>query len=175
MRYSLIKMYATLWICATLVERLPNLALWAHYDDGHGGVSEAVFRYATHALRAKGDSKRLLHLACPSRTNDDGIWAIQRDETINRRCDLACYVLDDDRQLSIRFNFHAFILYSEQKISGLVANKVVVLLCRWQVYLRNSMLINQKVSLPKSSWSIPRKTTSSSPSWIKLSMVQSSA
>jgi hypothetical protein len=40
--YSLIKVYTTLWICATLVERLPNLAFWAHYDDGHRGVSEAV-------------------------------------------------------------------------------------------------------------------------------------
>ena len=41
-KYSLIKVYTTLWICTTLIERLPNLAFWAHYDDGHRGVSEAV-------------------------------------------------------------------------------------------------------------------------------------
>jgi hypothetical protein len=41
-RYSLIKMYTTLWICATLVEGLSNLALRVHYNDGYGRVAEAV-------------------------------------------------------------------------------------------------------------------------------------
>ena len=40
---SLIEMYTALWIRATLVESLANLTLWAHYDNGNGGVTEAVF------------------------------------------------------------------------------------------------------------------------------------
>lgn len=39
---SLIEMYTALRICATLVESLANLTLWSYYDDGNGGVTEAV-------------------------------------------------------------------------------------------------------------------------------------
>ena len=89
-------MYTAFWICATLVESLANLTLWAYYDNGNGGVTEAVFRNAAHALCAKGNSECLLHLACPSRANHDGIRAVKGDEAVNRRCNLARNVLDDD-------------------------------------------------------------------------------
>jgi len=90
-------MYAALWICAALVERLANLALWANYDDGDRGVTEAVLCDAAHALRAKGNSECLLHRACPTRTNHDGLRTVKGDQAINRRCNLARYVFDDDR------------------------------------------------------------------------------
>ena len=90
-------MYATLGICATLVERLSNLALRVHHDDGDGRMTEAVFGNASHALRAKGRPESLLHLPGPSRTNNDGIRAVKCNEAIDRRCDFARNVLEDDR------------------------------------------------------------------------------
>ncbi|SRR6266702_5099846 len=60
--FILIEMYPALRISATLVERLSDLALRAHYNDGHGGVTKAVLRDASHALRSKGSSERLFHL-----------------------------------------------------------------------------------------------------------------
>ena len=96
-RYSLIEMYTTLWVCATLVERLSNLALRVHYDDRYGRMTEAVLGYASHALRAKGGPESLLHLPGPSRANNNGIRAVKCNEAINRRCDFARDVLEDDR------------------------------------------------------------------------------
>jgi hypothetical protein len=90
-------MYAALWICAPLVECLSNLALRANYDDGNRGVTEAVLRNAPHALRAKGNSERLLHRAIPTRANYDGLRTVKGDEAINCRSDFSRYILDDDR------------------------------------------------------------------------------
>jgi hypothetical protein len=48
---------------------------------------------------------------------------------------LNAYVDGTNRYLSIGFNFDAFSLYSLQKLSGLVADKVMIPVCRQQFHL----------------------------------------
>ena len=64
----------------------------------------------------------------------------------------ACVMDKTDGYLSIGFNPHAFILYTLQKISCLVPDKVMFLLCGRQFqFQRVCMQIDQNVFLPRSS------------------------
>ena len=76
--------------------------------------------------------------------------------------------------LSIGVDLYALFLYSVHEIPGFVTNKVMVLLCVRRFHLRE-YVDRPESSLPRLSWSMPRKTMSSSPSCAKLSMAQSRA